>query len=454
VEITESRASFTRLSMSAVDEYLKRTPVSRKLYEEAYGVFPSGVTRAPFFMWPYPTFLKRANGCLIWDVDENEYVDYVCNMGPLILGHSHPNVIAAVTQQLATGFWIGGVSELEVKLAERVAKLYPSVEQLSFCPSGTEACMNAARAVRAYSGKERIITIEGAYHGSSDSFYSTAGVPKYFQEKVTRVPFNDTEALEKSVKELKGELAAVFIEPVLGQAGGLAPMEGYLQAAREITERNDVLLVFDEVVTGFRIAPGGAAERFGVRPDVAIFGKVLGGGFSCGAFGGNEEIMDSFTYPPTNSLEVVNPRIRHPGTFNDHKISMVAGLATLDELTPSAYLHLENLGERIRNGLTRVCLDLHIKAQVTGIASIFHIHFSNEEIVDFTSASKANSLLIRYYDIQMANRGINLAKAHSSFCSTPLTDRHVDQTIDAMGQTLTAMKPAIREVAPSLIMQV
>lgn len=442
---------FSRLKMHAVEEYVKRTPTSQKIHEKACSVFPTGATRAPFFMWPYPTYVKRAEGCRIWDVDENEYVDYVCNMGPLILGHCHPKVLEAVKQQLGTGFWLGGASENEVKLAEKVARLYPTIEQLHFCPSGTEACMNAARAVRAYSGKERILITEGAYHGSSDSLYATAGVPKYLRAKVTRVPFNDVDALRDAVKELRDELAAVFIEPVLGRAGSLAPKENYLQAVREITEENDVLLVFDEVVTGFRLAPGGASERFGVRPDMATFGKILGGGFPCGAFGGKREIMDAFAYPSTNSLKVADPRISHPGTFNDHKIAMAAGLATLNELNAAAYEHLEEVGQRIRNGLGQLSRDLGIQARVTGIGSIFHIHFTDKEITDMSSASRGSPLLIRCYDIHMANRGINLAKAHSNFCSTPLTNRDVDQTLAAVQDTLGAMKPIIREVAPNLI---
>jgi glutamate-1-semialdehyde 2,1-aminomutase len=312
--------------------------------------------------------------------------------------------------------------------------------------------MNAVRAVRAYSGKQKIVAIEGAYHGSSDSLHVTSGVPEDFIAKVKRVPFNNSELLEKTVKELKGELAGVFIEPILGRIGSLAPREGYLKAVREITEDNDVLLVFDEVVTGFRIAPGGAAERFNVKPDMAVFGKIIGGGFSGAAFGGTKEIMDLFAYPDSISLEVINPKIRHPGTYNDHKVSMIAGLTTLNELNKvGVYEHLENVGKRIRKGLKRFCSDLGIKAQITGIASIFHIHFTDNEIIDATSIMRVNPLLIRYYDMHMTNRGINLAKAHSSFCSTPLTENEVEQTLSAMEDTLTAMKPTILEVAPELI---
>lgn len=311
--------------------------------------------------------------------------------------------------------------------------------------------MSTARAVRAYTDREKIVAIEGAYHGSSDSLYPSVGIPRDLSAKLIRVPFNDADALETRVKELEGELAAVFIEPVMNQAGGLAPREGYLKAIREITKEHDIPLVFDEVVTGFRLGLGGAAERFGVEPDMTVFGKIIGGGFSGAAFGGRKEIMDMFAYPVTNSLEVINPTIRHPGTYNDHKISMVAGLATLNELKPNVYEHLENVGRRIRDGLKQLCIELGIEAQVLGIASIFHIYFTDKEIVDIASARRANVLLSRYYDMGMANNGVSLAKAHASFCSAPLTDEDVAKTLNAMETTLNAMRPIMREVAPNLV---
>lgn len=204
--------------------------------------------------------------------------------------------------------------------------------------------------------------------------------------------------------------------------------------------------------SGFRLSPGGAAERFGIKPEVATFGKILGGGFALGAFGGIEEIMSTFEYPTTNSLQVVNPPTRHPGTFNDQKISMAAGLATLRELTKDAYGHLEETGQTIRSGLVQLSLDAGLRTYVSGIGSIFHIHFTDEEVVDMDSATRANSLLIRYYDLNMANRGINLAKAHASMCSTPLTEKDIDKTLTAAKETLTAMKPLVHEIAPSLIL--
>jgi glutamate-1-semialdehyde 2,1-aminomutase len=436
----------------SVERYTERTPTSQKLHERASSILPTGSTRSPLFMWPYPTYMTRAKGCRLWDADGNEYIDYVCNMGPLILGHNHPKVLAAVKRQLKTGFWTGGTSELETRLAEEITESYPIAEQVIFFPSGTEACMNAVRAVRAVTGKNKIIALEGSYHGTGDSLYSCTGIPEAFQAMVTRVPFNNLDRLERKVRALKDQLAAVFIEPILGRAGSLPPREGYLKGVREITKDHDVLLVFDEIVTGFRLARGGASELFGVEPDLAIFGKVIGGGFACAALAGIREAMDVFSYPPAkNGLEVINPRIPHPGTFNDHKIAMAAGLATLSELRPNVYEHLGSVGKRMRDGLQHLCQDVGIRAEITGIASIFHTHFTDTEIVDMDSAKLANPLLIRNYDLNMSNRGINLAKAHASFCSAPLSAADLNKTLKAAKDTLTTMRPLIKRVAPNLI---
>ncbi|MGD0645675.1 MAG: aspartate aminotransferase family protein [Candidatus Bathyarchaeia archaeon] len=437
--------------MSTIEKYLKMTKKSHEIHDRASKVFPSGITRAPFFMVPYHPFIKRAAGCKVWDVDGNEYLDYVCNMGPLILGHANPKIREAILKQVDSGFLTGGPSELEIELAEKVKARYSSVEKLQFCPSGTEACMFAMKAIRAYTEKEKVIATEGAFHGSSDSFTTNAGVPKCIQEQLIRVPFNDAEALEKKIKENRNNLAGVFIEPVLGRAGSLAPKDDYLKSVREITEKEDLPLVFDEVVTGFRLAPGGAAERYGVKPDVAIFGKILGGGFPCAAFGGTEEIMNVCAYPEGVSLDVAEPIITHPGTFNDHKIAMAAGAKTLDLLDSAAYEHLEKTGNRIRSELSRLSMELGIHVEVTGVSSMFHIHFTNTKIMDIRTAMKANSLLIRYYDMNMLIRGINLAKHHSNFCSTPLTEEDVNKTLKAVQDTLTAMKPTIRENSPNLV---
>lgn len=308
--------------------------------------------------------------------------------------------------------------------------------------------MNAIRVLRAYTGREKIAMFDGAYHGSSDSVYPVEGIPRDLLEKVVYLPYNDANAVEEIVRKNKNELAMVFSEAVLKD---VVPKDGFLESLREITEENDVPLAFDEVVTGFRLARGGVQERFGVVPDLVVLGKILGGGFACGAVAASKEIMSLYEYPEVSTLEVKRPRIAHPGTYNEHKISMAAGLATLEELTPNVYEHLEKTGETIRAGLKEICSDLGIKAQVTGIGSIFNLYFTDQEVVDARSERRANPLLIRYYDLNLLNRGINLAKAHCSYCSVPMSDEDNKKTLKAMEQTLVAMKPIIRENAPTLI---
>jgi glutamate-1-semialdehyde 2,1-aminomutase len=429
---------------------MKLTPTSKELYKRACKVFPSGSTRAPFFLKPYPVYMIRAEGCRMWDVDGREYIDFVNNMGPLILGHRHPKVLEAVKEQLEH-FWAGAPSELEIELAEKILACYPFCDQISFTPSGTEAVMNAVRAARAYSGKYKLIIFEGSYHGSSDSVYPVAGVPKELSEKILLVPFNDRDTFERIFNKNKDELAAVLVEPVLNQGGGIPPNDEFLKVVREITEENGVLLIFDEVVTGFRLALGGASERFSVKPDIITLGKIIGGGFPLGAFAGSQEIMKIFEYPKTLSIEIKKPKVPHPGTFNEHKIAMAAGLATIKELNKNSYEHLETTGNMLREGIQKICLELNINTQVTGIGSMFDLLFTDEEVIDIKTANSANELLKRYFDLAMLNRGVRLAPAHTSFCSVPMTANDIKFTLDAMRSALEQMRTLICEIAPELI---
>jgi glutamate-1-semialdehyde 2,1-aminomutase len=256
------------------------------------------------------------------------------------------------------------------------------------------------------------------------------------------------DGVEKLIKLHEEELAMVFAEATLKD---IVPRKGFLEALREITEDCDVPLAFDEVVTGLRLAPGGVQERFGVTPDLVVLGKALGGGFPIGALAASNEIMSKFEYPKTLTLIPGKPSIRHPGTFNEHKIAMAAGLATLKELTPSAYENLEMIGQRIRDGLKKIFADLNITAQVTGIGSIFYLYFTDEKVVDDPTAKRANPTLIRHFDLGLLNKGINLAKAHCSYCSVPMTIDDANQTLRAMEETLTDMKQLIHEITPTLV---
>ena len=435
---------------SVIDEYVKRTSNSKALYDRACKVMPGGYTRGPFQHNPYPSFLKRAEGCKIWDVDGNQYIDYVNNYGPLILGHRHPKVMEAVRAQLEE-IWLGGMTEAEVKLAEKVTELVPCAETTLFCPTGSEACMNAIRTYRAINGKDKIAMWDGGYHGSTDSVFSSKGIPTDTANKVVLLPYNDAAGVEKQIRKHRDELACVIVDPTLGEIGHEPAKPEFYRALREVTEDTDVPLIFDEVVDGFGLAPGGAQERFGVKADMSVLGKIIGGGFPLAAYTSSEETMKIWSIKKSNSLDIADAELSHPGTFNDHKISMAAGLATLNQLTPETYSHLEKVGTDIRNGLKRILNNLKIRAQVVGISSIFHLQFTDEPIVDARSGRGANKLLYRYFELSMLNKGINLGKRHSSFISTPIADAEVKQTLKAMEDTLSEMRPLVKATAPNLV---
>jgi len=394
--------------------------------------------------------MKRGQGCKIWDVDGNEYLDYVNNYGPLVLGHSHPKVMEAVRQQLED-FWIGAPTEVEIKLAETAMKRFPNTERLLFCPTGAEACMKAVRTYRAVTGKDKIAMFDGAFHGASDSLFFSEGIPRDLTSKIVLMPFDDIEGVRKLVKANRDQLAVMIVEPTMGNMGHEPAKADFYKSLREITEENGIPLVFDEIVDGFRIAPGGAQERFGVKADMSVLGKILGGGFPLAAFGSSEEVMRIWSIQKSSSLDIVTPLAPHPGTHNDFKISMAAGLSTINQMTPSVYEHLEKIGKDLRKGLGKICSDLGIKAQVTGISSIFHLHFTDEPIVNADSARRTNTLLYRIFELSMLNKGINLGKSHSSFLSEPMTDSDIKRTLDATQETLAAMKPIIKDIAPALV---
>jgi len=386
----------------------------------------------------------------MWDVDGNEYIDYVNNYGPLILGHKDPKVVKAVRQQLED-IWLGGPAEVEIKLAEKVKQRVPCAERVLFCPTGSEACMKGIRTYRAITGKNKVAMFDGGYNGSADSLFFSEGIPGDLLSKIILIPYNDAEGVDNIIKANRDELACVIAEPTLGAIGHEPARPSFYKALREITEENDIPLIFDEVVDGFRIAAGGAQERFGVKADMSILGKILGGGFPLAAFASCEETMSVYSVQKSTSLDIASSRLSHPGTFNDHKISMSAGLATISQLTPDVYEHLETIGGGIRNRLGKICSDLKIKAQVAGISSIFHLLFLDERIVNVNSIRRANKLLYRCFELSMLNKGINLGKGHSSFCSTPMTNTDVKRTLKAAEETLAAMKPLIKDVAPTLV---
>jgi glutamate-1-semialdehyde 2,1-aminomutase len=395
------------------------TKISKELFSEARSFFPSGSNRAPFYRTPYPLFIRSAQGSHIWDVDGNEFVDFVNNMGPLILGHRYPSVQRAVLDQVGL-IWCGGPNELEIKLAEMVLKEYPASDKLLFCPTGTEAVMKLVRAARSSSGKKKVAMARGAFHGTSDVSVGETGVPEEVRNLTVRFKYNDEESFRAVLKESGEDLAAVLVEGLLGSAGSVAPTKSFLQIVREETAKLGILLIFDEVVTGFRVARGGISEVYGVKADATVLGKIIGGGFPVGALLGPDSVMDEFERVSTESPLVGESNISHGGTFNAFPVTMAAGVATLKELTPEVYDHLNGFGNDIRKLLTEICKENGIPNCVTGIGSIFNLHFTRENVTDHDSAEKSDERVGRIFDLLMLNRGINLAPFHSSFCSAPM----------------------------------
>src|SRR5438093_6940395 len=335
---------------------------SGQLFEEALKYIPGGVNspvRAFRAVGGQPFFVAKASGARIWDVDENEYVDYVGTWGPAILGHAHPKIIKAVQDAAENGTSFGIPNPFEVKMAQLICSLVPSVEKVRMCNSGTEATMSAIRLARGFTKRDKIIKFDGCYHGHADSLLvkagsgaltfghpDSAGVPAAFTQHTIVVPFNDVDAVKAAFDANKGQIAGIILEPVPGNAGLYLPKPGYLEFLRKITADEDALLIFDEVMTGFRIAWGGAQERFGIRPDLSCFGKIIGGGLPVGAFGGRAEIMDC--------LAPLGP-VYQAGTLSGNPLAMAAGIAALEQLQAAdAYARLEESGAQLEAGMKDV----------------------------------------------------------------------------------------------------
>ncbi len=349
---------------------------SIKLYERAKTLMPGGVSSPVRAIRPYPFYVKRAEGPYLWDLDGNRFIDYCLAYGPMILGHRNPEVMRRVVAQLENGWLYGTPTPLEVELAERIIAHYPSIYMVRFVSTGSEATMAAIRIARGFTGREKIIKIEGGFHGAHDAVLVKAGsgattfgvpdskgVPADVAKNTILVPYNDLAAMEAALKNEK--VAAVIMEPVLGNIGPILPLDGYLRGVRALTEEAGVLLIFDEVITGFRLALGGAQSYYGVSADITTLGKIIGGGFPIGVVGGRREIMEN-----------VAPQggIYQAGTFNGSPVAMAAGLATLDVLE-NVLDKINEMGSYLRRGLSDIVEDMRLGYSVTGIASMFKIFF-------------------------------------------------------------------------------
>ncbi|HPE63802.1 MAG TPA: glutamate-1-semialdehyde 2,1-aminomutase [Methanothrix sp.] len=415
---------------------------SSKLFEVAKRLMPGGVSSPVRAISPYPFYVSRAEGPYLWDVDGNKLIDYCLAYGPMILGHRHPVVMERVIDQLERGWLFGTPSELELRLAERIAGLYPSIDMLRFVSTGTEATMAALRIARGFTKRDRIVKVEGGFHGAHDSVLVKAGsgattlgtpdslgVPKDTAKNTLQVPYNDLGAIDAALSEFEGEVAAVIMEPVLGNIGPILPEKGYLEGVREITKDHDVLLIFDEVITGFRLSLGGAQNFYNVVPDLTTLGKIIGGGFPIGVVGGRRELM-----------EMVAPSggIYQAGTFNGSPTSLAAGMATLDVLERDRVLErLNSTGDDFRKALREIVEDIGHGYSVVGIASIFKIFFG-EAPNNYVEALRCDKAGYFAFFKRMLKSGVFLppSQFETNFISSAHSEDVINQTLEAYKSNL------------------
>ncbi len=398
-----------------------------------------------------PVFMKSGSGATIYDIDGHEYIDYVLSWGPLILGHAHPAVVKAVQSAAARGSSFGAPTEAESELAELVCAMVPSIERVRFTSSGVEATMSAIRLARGYTRREKIVKFAGCYHGAADGFLisagssaltlgvpSSPGVPKSTASDTIVVPYNDADALARAFEESGPEIAGVIIEPYIGNMGLVLPVDGYLQRVRELCTQHKAVLIFDEVMTGFRVARGGVQERTGILPDLTTLGKVIGGGLPVGAFGGRSEIL-SYLAP--------DGPVFHAGTLSGNPLAMAAGIATLklvrDDVT--LYERLEVLTKLLADGLHEVFAKHGIPHETAYAGSMFGFFFAPGPVVDLESAMKSDTRLYAKYFRAMLDRGIYLAPSpyEAAFVSSAHTTRDVERTLAAADASLTEIGAAV-----------
>ena len=433
-----------------LSEYLAKTGRSRALHEDALAVMPGGNSRTTTFFDPYPFYIERGQGAHVIDADGNDRLDFNGNYTSLILGHAAPEVVKAAQEAAALGMSFPGPTEHEIRLAEMLTRRIPGLETVRFTNSGTEATMNAVRAARAFTGRPKIAKFEGAFHGTHDTVLvsvapdpkaaggrrrpkavaSSHGIPPATLKSVVVLPWNDGDACEEILEREAPHLAALLVDPLLGIGGVIPPADGFLPRLRAITERHGIVLIFDEVIS-FRIAWGGAQERFGVRPDLTTLGKIIGGGLPVGAFGGRADIMAA--YDPRRG----GARISHGGTFNANPVTMAAGVATLNALTPEAYGRLDALGDRLRGGVSRLLDATRRRGQVSGIGSLFCLHWTSTPLTDYRSSRpKDADRPVRVF-LGLLNEGILLSQRGMGACSLAMADEDIDRFVNALARVLS-----------------
>lgn len=423
---------------------------SKELFERAQQSIPGGVNspvRAFKSVGGTPLFMQKAKGAYMYDADGNQYIDYIASWGPMILGHAHEPIVKAIQEKVVDSTSFGAPTELEIEMAELIISMVPNVDLIRMVSSGTEACMSAIRLARGYTGRNKIIKFEGHYHGHADSFLVKAGsgVATFNIQTVPGVTagvandtltaaYNDLDAVKKIAAEHKGEIAAIIVEPVAGNMGCILPQPGFHEGLRQLCDEEGIVFIFDEVMTGFRLAAGGAQQRLGIKADLITYGKVIGGGMPVGAFGGKKEIMQHIA-PLGNVYQA--------GTLSGNPIAMIAGYTLLNELknNPSIYKELEEKTIYLRDGLNDVLKAWGQPYVINQFGSMISIHFSDHAVVDFATAASANNELFKKYFHAMLKRGVYLPPSafESWFLNNALTYADLDKTIAATRESLNEL---------------
>lgn len=463
--MTEARADESLPKHPEERLYRTLTPTSARYFAEACQYLPGGDSRSPLFYQPYPVVFEEGHGCRLTDVDGNNLLDFTGNHSSLVLGYGHPHVADAVQAQLAKGTCFPGGTELQLRLARLLGRRVPSLEQVRFTNSGTEATMNAVRAARAFTGRDKIAKMEGGYNGTWDevmvstrppaglsgkpeqpaSVTACPGLTPHSADNVVVLPFNRVQPTAQLVHEHGEELAAIIVEPVLGSAGMIPADQSYLDALRELASRYGILLIFDEVVS-FRVSVGGAQEHFGIQPDLTCLGKLIGGGFPLGVFGGRRDVMAMFD--PTSPD---GPQIPHPGSYNANPISLAAATATLEVLTAPMIDTLNNLGRAVRDGAQATFASAGPPAQLTGLGSLFGIHPVQHPVKDYRDATHSDPILLRRLFLGLFNEGILIDPRGVGCVSAAHGQHDVDQFLEALSRVVPRLAVdhhAVRPVCP------